>query len=106
MSPATPGVLINVLYPASAASGFDLDYYLHTHMPLVDKHWRPHGLLGWTVAVMDGSTSGYHVQAIMTFEDLEAFESVMEMGEIMADINNFTSARPVRWVGKVVGEGS
>ncbi|KAK9770369.1 putative ethyl tert-butyl ether degradation protein [Seiridium cardinale] len=73
---ATSGAIINVLYPAPAASNFDMDYYLIHHMPLVMKYWKPYGMRGWTVVEVD-KESGYYVQAILNFESLEGFEKAM-----------------------------
>ena len=37
-------ILVTVMYPAGAQSTFDLDYYLHEHIPLVKQHWAPLGM--------------------------------------------------------------
>ncbi|KAK9425306.1 putative ethyl tert-butyl ether degradation protein [Seiridium unicorne] len=105
---ATSAAIINILYPASAASNFDMDYYLSHHMPLVMKYWKPYGMRGWTVVELD-KYSGYYVQAIVDFESLEGFDKAMSAecnGEVMDDIKKFTNESPVRWIGMVHGISS
>jgi hypothetical protein len=91
--------LVNVLYPQG---DFNLDYYLKTHMPLVESTWASKGLKDWKVAKLgpgaDGSEvcyatlfslirghydpdanantksqSPYQIQAILTFDTAEQF---------------------------------
>jgi hypothetical protein len=40
---------IYVSYPAKEGATFDMDYYLNTHMKLVEKHWTQFGMKDWTV---------------------------------------------------------
>ncbi|KAK8122819.1 ethyl tert-butyl ether degradation EthD [Apiospora sp. TS-2023a] len=95
--------LVNVIYPAEAANDFNMDYYLGTHMPLVQKNWGPHGLKSWNVAVLD-KDSGYHVQAVLVFETAEGFKAAVGGDTtIMPDVSNFTSTKPKIWVGASAG---
>ncbi|KAK7961835.1 uncharacterized protein PG986_002660 [Apiospora aurea] len=99
--------LVNVIYPAAASADFNMDYYLSTHMPLVQKNWAPHGLKSWNVALLDKETSGYHVQAVLVFETAEGFRAAMSGDkEIMPDVANFTSTKPSIWIGAVSGQWS
>jgi hypothetical protein len=52
-----PGVA-TVLYPVTATSTFDYDYYMAKHMPLVEKTWGSQGLRSWSVIKLDPS-GGY-----------------------------------------------
>lgn len=42
-----------VAYPSKNKDGiatkFDMDYYLKTHMTMIDKYWGPHGMKSWDV---------------------------------------------------------
>jgi hypothetical protein len=42
-----------VAYPSTTKEGgatkFDMDYYLATHMTMIDKYWAPHGMKSWDV---------------------------------------------------------
>ncbi|KAK5081558.1 hypothetical protein LTR05_007689 [Lithohypha guttulata] len=44
---------IYVSYPRQEGINFDLDYYINTHMKLVEKHWGPHGMKSWTIVQFD-----------------------------------------------------
>lgn len=50
--------LVTVLYPQGK---FDLDYYLKTHMPLVESTWAPKGLTDWKVAKLGPGPDGLEV---------------------------------------------
>ncbi|KAK7750301.1 hypothetical protein SLS62_007818 [Diatrype stigma] len=91
--------VLNVLYPKEAASDFDMDYYLHKHMPLVQKLWAPFGLKSWSVATT-GEESGFYLQAVLIFESPEALEK-MPTDEVFGDVKNFTSITPQKWVGSL-----
>lgn len=55
---------IYVSYPRQEGIHFDVDYYLNTHMKIVEKHWGPHGMKSWTVVQFDeGDPSGMPVIA-------------------------------------------
>ncbi|KAK8064613.1 ethyl tert-butyl ether degradation EthD [Apiospora phragmitis] len=99
--------LVNVMYPAAASADFNMDYYLGTHMPFVQKNWGPHGLKSWNVAVLDKETSGYHVQCVLVFETAEGFKTAMsEDKEILPDVANFTATKPNIWIGAVTRQWS
>ena len=103
-------------YPASMLhsshlSLIQLDYYLKTHMAIVDKHWRPYGMKSWSILEFpEGDPSGMYIQAIMLWESTEAFEKAIEANipEVMEDFKYYTDVLPVRYYAKVVqksGEG-
>ena len=92
---------IVLIYPAVP---FDLNYYLTSHMPMVQKAWSSKGLKGWKVSELDPK-DGNCVQCILDFESVEAFGKAVSEDEaqIMGDIPNYTAGKPVIHVGKVVG---
>ena len=58
-----------------------MDYYINKHMEIVDRNWRPYGMKSWTVVEFPpGDPSGMHVQAIMLWESVEAFEKAIVVG--------------------------
>lgn len=82
-----------------------MDYYLSTHMPLVQKLWGPHGLKNWTVLKF-GADAPYSVQATLFWDSMGDFEKAgktEEAGKIMGDIPNFSSEQPTLMAGEVVG---
>lgn len=42
-----------VAYPSTTKEGgettFDMDYYLSSHMDMIDRFWKPHGMKSWEV---------------------------------------------------------
>jgi len=97
-------IVVQFVYPHSAASTFNLDYYLSHHLPLVGQYWGPRGLLSWTVTKGAEGTD-YFLQTTIFWESLEAFEKVKSMEEIMGDVKNFSNEAPTIRVGLVVGQG-
>ncbi|KAF7944579.1 uncharacterized protein EAE97_005212 [Botrytis byssoidea] len=96
-------VIVTVIYPKTETSTFDLDYYMKTHMPLVQEKWGAHGLKNWTVTKLDES-AGYSMQAILWFESKEAWAAgaAAEGPTIMGDVPNFSSEKPLLVVGEEV----
>lgn len=95
-------VVMQFIYPKSAASSFNLEYYLSHHWPLVEKVWGPQGLVNWSVTTGD-KDSDYHVQAVIFWESMEAVEKLTGVEEIMGDVPKFTDVMPTKWLGTVVG---
>lgn len=94
-------IAVTVLYPKTAASTFDTDYYHAKHMKMVHDLWGPMGLHGTKVMHgtpgPDGSAPTYTVITMLEFESMDAFKKAAAThgAEIMGDITNFTNARPV-----------
>lgn len=42
-----PPFIVQVVYPNVSDATFNYDHYLQVHMPLAEKVWRPHGLIGY-----------------------------------------------------------
>ncbi|PYH89963.1 hypothetical protein BO71DRAFT_402635 [Aspergillus ellipticus CBS 707.79] len=101
---ASQRVVFQVTYPPAAAPSFDMDYYLNSHIPLVQKRWSAHGLQSWSVFT-GTEGSGYHVQATLIWKDLASFESAPHREEVMGDIKNFTEVLPTRALGLVAAQG-
>ncbi|KAH6693714.1 hypothetical protein F5X68DRAFT_228122 [Plectosphaerella plurivora] len=95
-----------VQYPAGEA--FDQEYYLKTHMPLVEKIWKPHGLSAWEILVFPADAP-YQVQARLTWESTDAWKAAASHADSKAvfdDIPNFTASKPILLTGQVVGGSS
>lgn len=94
-------MIVSVMYKVEEGQDFNLDYYLKTHVPLVNARWGGHGLRGVKVLLGAGSPSGapaaYHLVALLDFESLDAFNAAAAAhgGEILGDIANFTNGTPV-----------
>jgi uncharacterized protein (TIGR02118 family) len=97
---------LQIIYPVSADSHFDYDYYLSTHMPLVDSHMGPHID---RVLVTKGIAGGpdvpppYHLVATIVFADQAAMKAALRAsGPVNADVPNFTNVRPQVLIGEVI----
>ena len=103
-------VKISILYPKTNDSRFDLDYYLHTHMPtsigLLSTHkgFRSvsveHGIGGDT----PGSEPMYVALCHYSFDSMEDFLAAYgpHADALQKDMPNFTDVRPVIQVSAVV----
>ena len=95
-------ITITVLYPNTPESRFDVDYFVGTHIPLVEKSWSGKGLT--SVKLLKGAATAdpatpppYRVITVLGFESLAAFKAAAkESGAaVMGDIANFTDVTPV-----------
>jgi uncharacterized protein (TIGR02118 family) len=99
-------IKISVLYPAGEGVTFDMDYYCNTHMPMIPKLVSAckkieveQGLAGGK----PGSPPIYIAMGHLFFESLEEFATTFPPHEatLVADIPNFTNARPVFQISEV-----
>ncbi|KEZ45516.1 hypothetical protein SAPIO_CDS1840 [Scedosporium apiospermum] len=87
---------------------FDIDYYVTKHFAIVEEKWGPLGLLSWEVLQFDEGQQ-YQVQAILRWKSTEAFEAASAnpvTQEVIADVANFTTAKPIFIKGKSAGASS
>ncbi|CEJ58643.1 ethyl tert-butyl ether degradation EthD [Penicillium brasilianum] len=99
-----------VIYPNQPDATFDTDYYLQTHMPLVAKHWGPHGLKSWNVVKYErdlaGASPKYLIAATLVWESEEAVKAATSSESapiIFGDIPNFTNTQPITLAGSTIG---
>lgn len=99
-----------VAYPHDESSKFDIEYYLSTHMPLVEELFKPFGLQRWEViqfAGEPGSSPEFAVQTILFWQNADQVKqaNASEGGKrLVADIANFSKVMPVALAGNVVGQ--
>lgn len=101
-----------VVYPNQDDIKFDMDYYLKTHMPLVDEKWKQHGLKGWEIVKathgLGDAKPAYAVQAQLIFDSAADFQKAMESEDakpVFGDIPNFTNTQPTLIAGESVATG-
>lgn len=92
-------MIVSVIYQLQAGQTFDLDYYMKTHIPMVQKLFGPIGFRGVQVLEGVGSPSGpapARVIALLDFESADAFKKAIDMhgAAVMGDIANFTQCQP------------
>ena len=97
------------LFPTTAETRFDKDYFLTEHVRKVDALLKPHGLLDLSaeegvVLESPGPERTYLMMSCLTFESLRALEDAMKTygRELTADFANFTDVRPLLQVNRVV----
>jgi uncharacterized protein (TIGR02118 family) len=100
-------IKVSVLYPYKEGVGFDMDYYLDSHIPMV------RGKLGAAckaAAVEQGLAGGapgtppaYVAMGHLFFDSVEAFQAAFapHATAIMADIANYTALQPVIQISEV-----
>ncbi|SDT24746.1 EthD family reductase [Microlunatus soli] len=96
-------IRVTFLYPKTAESTFDMDYYTSTHMPMLaatlgnDCH-------GWGA---DKITSGpYEAIGWTLVSNAEAWAAATATGKIRADVANYTNVFPAVAIGDVVSSTS
>jgi uncharacterized protein (TIGR02118 family) len=100
---------ITVLYENLADATFDLDYYLATHMPLVDEKFKRFGLKGWRVIKAVGTPFGdearFSIIANLEFDSADQFKAAVaaEGGPVFGDVPNFSNKNPIVVIGDLVG---
>lgn len=100
-------------YPAKhpesgEALKFDMEYYVSTHMPLIEKVWGPYGMQSWSIITfpdpcpISGETPSYRVQTTCYFDTVENVKTAFEKGtaETLPDVVNFSNLYPVVWIGE------
>jgi uncharacterized protein (TIGR02118 family) len=100
-------IKVSVLYPNSEGSRFDLDYYLNTHMPMVQSEVGS-ALKGMGVdAGLAGGTPGvpapYAAIGHLIFDSLEDFQASFgpKAHTIFADVPNYTDITPVTQISEI-----
>ena len=100
-------IKVSVLYPNSAGSRFDMDYYLQKHIPMVRTKMGPalkaaaveKGLSG----AQPGTPPTYIAAGHLMFDSVEAFQAAFgpHAEAIAADVPNYTNVQPVIQIGEV-----
>lgn len=81
-----------------------MDYYISTHMPLVQKNWQQYGLRSWKVVKFPDDAS-FCVQATLEWGSIDNFQTAASSEsakEVMGDIANFCDKDPVLISGEDV----
>ncbi|MCW3473247.1 EthD family reductase [Limobrevibacterium gyesilva] len=93
--------VVSVMYPTEDDTAFDFDYYMKTHIPMVQSLWTAFGVRDIRVLRGTGAPGGgqpaYLAIAHLTFPSASDFEkAVAQHGqEVMGDIPKFTNIKPL-----------
>lgn len=100
-------IKVSVLYPNIEGKKFDMEYYLSTHIPLVQQKLGA-ALKGTAVEAglsgMDpGSPAAYVAMGHLYFDSVEAFQTAFgpHAQAIMDDIPNYTHIQPTIQISEV-----
>ena len=94
-------VVVTVLYPKTATSHFDYEYYVTKHMPMVQARWAGMGMthaeLLRGTATLEREPPAFALMAKLVFASQAALQAALsEHGaEIIGDIPNYTDVQPV-----------
>lgn len=100
--------VISVLYPLTPGTTFDMDYYLNSHLPLVNRLFEPMGQREARVfkGISDGGegTPTFGVIAELFFDDMDSLMAALSAhgAETQADIPNFTDSIPVVQISEML----
>ena len=101
-------VKVSVMYPNTEGSTFDMAYYCHTHMPLVQEKLGA-ALKGVAVeqgigGAEPGSPPPYLALGHLLFESVEAFQTSFppHAQTFMDDIPNYTNTQPTIQISEVI----
>ncbi len=100
-------IKVSVFYPNEEGKKFDMDYYLNSHIPMVQEKVGA-ALKGGAVeqglsGVEPGSPATYVAMSHLLFDSVEAFQSAFgpHSEAIMADIPNYTDIQPTIQISEV-----
>ncbi|MDQ2091316.1 EthD family reductase [Marimonas arenosa] len=100
-------VSLQVAHPAADGTTFDYDYYLSTHMALVDEYMGPHiksTLVTKGLAGGPDTPPPFHAIATIVFADQATMDAALAASDpVLKDIPNFTDSTPQILIGEVVG---
>lgn len=102
-------ISLTALYPKTANSRFDMDYYVNTHTPLVRERLTPVGLVSIDLeAGLAGGTPdsppAYAMIGRLNFASLDELQNALSAHgpELMGDIPNFTNIQPLMQISQSV----
>lgn len=100
-------ITVSVLYPNEAGAKFDMNYYLKSHIPMVQKKLGSalksvvveQGLGG----AAPGTQAAYSTLCHLRFDSVEAFQGAFgpHAAAIQGDIPNYSSVQPVIQINDV-----
>jgi uncharacterized protein (TIGR02118 family) len=100
-------IKLSVFYPNEEGKRFDMDYYLNSHIPMIQEKLGT-ALKGGTVeqglgGAEPGSPATYVAMGHLLFDSVEAFQSAFGpyAEAIMADIPNYTDTQPTIQISEV-----
>ena len=100
-------ITVSVFYPHKEGSKFDMDYYMNSHIPMVQEKLGEALKGAAMVQGLGGPEAGsppiYTAMIHMQFDSVEAFQGSFgpHAEAIMADIPNYTDVQPAIQISDV-----
>ncbi len=100
-------IRIAAAYPRQEGKRFDIDYYIHTHLALVEKKFTPFGLkkieVDRGVEKPGGGASPFFAIGYLYFDKLADFQECFAAvgSEVVDNIPIYTDVEPMIQVGEV-----
>jgi uncharacterized protein (TIGR02118 family) len=101
-------IKVSVMYPNQPGARFDFAYYREKHMPLVKErmgnHLKSYAIEKGLAGGAPGEPAPYIAMGHLFCDSVEAFQAgfVPHVKEIMADIPNYTDAKPSVQISEIV----
>ena len=99
-------MILTVLYPAKPGARFDFDYYTSVHMPLVREVMAPASTeVSRGVGALGGGEPPFVLVCNIGFASKAAMDAAVaapRIGEVFADVANFTDIAPITLVSEAV----
>ena len=93
-------IKLSVFYPSGEGTTFDHDYYAESHVPLCNETFAP------IKTEVEKGVDGPNVASVaFYFESMDAMQGAFggpKVGDVMADVANYTNITPVMQVSEVV----
>jgi len=99
-------IRIAAAYPRQEGKKFDMDYYIHTHLPMVQKKFGPFGLrkieVDQGVEKPGGGASPFFAIGYLYFDTLENFKKCYASvgSEVVGNIPVYTDVVPMIQIGE------
>ena len=100
-------IKVSVLYPFKDGVGFDMNYYLNSHIPMVRTKLgaacRGASVEQGVAGGAPGTHPAYIAMGHLLFDSVESFQAAFapHAAAIMADIPNYTALQPVIQISEV-----
>lgn len=102
-------IRIAAAYPRQEGKSFDMEYYLHTQLPMVWKKFSPYGLrkieVDQGIERPGGGSSPFFAIGYLYFDSLADFQECYAKAgqEVVGNISNYSQVAPLIQVGQVEG---
>ena len=100
-------VSMQVAYPMSDETNFDIEYYVKNHLAIIKENWSDYIQ---QMIVTKGTSGGkdvpspYYAIATVIFESNDEMRAAMQKGgPVFKDIANYYNKNPIMMLGEVVG---